>query len=68
LAAEAELQLETLPVRVVCEQCGAESAASVNRLLCGQCGDYHTRVVSGDELLLASVELEQIGNEASAEV
>lgn len=68
LAAEAELQLETLPVRVVCEQCGAESAARANRLLCGQCGDYHTRVVSGDELLLASVELEQIRNEASAEI
>jgi hydrogenase nickel incorporation protein HypA/HybF len=58
-AAGASLVLETLPVRVRCEQCGAESDALPNRLLCGQCGDYHTRLLSGDELLLASVELER---------
>lgn len=52
------LQLETLPIRVHCERCGAESDASANRLLCAACGDWHTRLVSGDELLLASVELE----------
>lgn len=57
-AADAALELESLPVRVRCEQCGAESEASPNRLLCGACGDYHTRLLSGDELLLVSVELE----------
>lgn len=57
-AADATLVLETLPVRVHCETCGADSAAAVNRLLCGACGDYRTRLISGDELLLASVELE----------
>lgn len=59
LAADAALELESLPVRVRCEQCGAESEASPNRLLCGACGDYHTRLLSGDELLLVSVELER---------
>ncbi len=58
-AAGAVLELESLPVRVRCEQCGAESDASPNRLLCGACGDYHTRLLSGDELLLVSVELER---------
>jgi hydrogenase nickel incorporation protein HypA/HybF len=29
----------------------------MNRLLCGACGDWHTQVISGDELLLESVEL-----------
>ena len=58
-AAGAVLDLESLPVRVRCEQCGAESDASPNRLLCGACGDYHTRLLSGDELLLVSVELER---------
>ncbi len=57
VAAEAELILEEQPVRVRCEQCGAESEVTANRLLCGNCGDYHTRLLSGDELLLASVEL-----------
>ncbi|MBI5041850.1 MAG: hydrogenase maturation nickel metallochaperone HypA [Gammaproteobacteria bacterium] len=58
-AANAELVLETLPIRVACESCGAESEATVNRLICGVCGDYHTRLLSGDELLLAQVELER---------
>jgi hydrogenase nickel incorporation protein HypA/HybF len=56
-ASGAVLEIEEVPLRVRCERCGAETAAAVNRLLCGACGDYHTRVVSGDELLLARVEL-----------
>ncbi|MBI5462730.1 MAG: hydrogenase maturation nickel metallochaperone HypA [Gammaproteobacteria bacterium] len=58
-AAHAELILETLPIRVACESCGAETNATANRLICGVCGDYHTRLLSGDELLLAQVELER---------
>ncbi len=57
VAAEARLIVERLPIRVHCEQCDAETDATPNRLLCGACGDWHTRLVSGDELLLASVEL-----------
>ncbi|MGD8378059.1 MAG: hydrogenase maturation nickel metallochaperone HypA [Gammaproteobacteria bacterium] len=56
--ASAELEIETVPVRVRCHRCGAETDAHVNRLLCGQCGDYHTDLVSGDELILQRVELE----------
>jgi hydrogenase nickel incorporation protein HypA/HybF len=57
VAANAELSIDTLPVRVECTQCGAESEATPNRLLCGQCGDFRTRLLSGDEMLLASIEL-----------
>ncbi len=57
IAENAELIIETLPVRVHCNRCGAETDAKVNRLLCGSCGDYHTRLISGDEMLLASLEL-----------
>ncbi|MDV3237719.1 MAG: hydrogenase maturation nickel metallochaperone HypA [Gammaproteobacteria bacterium] len=57
-AADAALILEALPIRIHCESCGADSDAAANRLLCGACGDYRTRLISGDELLLASVELE----------
>jgi len=59
VAEEAELCIETLPVRVRCDRCGEETDARPNRLLCGACGDYHTRLVSGDELILASVQLVQ---------
>lgn len=58
VAADADLVMEQLPVRVRCDSCGAESEATPNRLLCGACGDWHTQLVSGDELLLASVELD----------
>jgi len=58
IADDAELTIETQAVRVHCETCGEETEAAINRLLCGACGDYHTRLISGDELLLASVELE----------
>jgi hydrogenase nickel incorporation protein HypA/HybF len=57
VADEAELVIENLPVRVHCETCGSDTDATPNRLLCGACGDWHTRLVSGDEMLLASVEL-----------
>jgi hydrogenase nickel incorporation protein HypA/HybF len=57
IAENAELVTEIQPIRVACRTCGAETNASVNRLLCGACGDYHTRLLSGDEMILASVEL-----------
>ena len=57
VADRAELLIESLPIRIRCEQCGEESEASANRLLCGACGDWHTQLISGDEMLLASIEM-----------
>lgn len=57
LAENAALHIERLPVRVRCQQCGAESDVQPNCLVCGCCGDYRTQLLSGDEMLLASVEL-----------
>lgn len=59
LAADSTLVLERSALRVRCLQCGAESEAESSRLLCGACGDWRVRVLSGEELLLASVELER---------
>lgn len=58
VAGQAKLELMKAPIRVRCQTCGEESEASANRLLCGKCGDWHTQVISGDELILESVELE----------
>ena len=57
LAADADLVIETDSIIVSCTQCGAESTARPNRLLCAQCGDFRTRVISGDEMILQTVEL-----------
>ena len=57
VAEKAALIIESLPVRVRCQSCGAESETTPNRLLCGQCGDNQIQLLSGDEMLLASMEL-----------
>ncbi len=60
IAEQAELVIEYLPIRVKCNQCGSESDATPNKLVCKQCGDWRTTLISGDELLLMSVELERL--------
>ena len=57
IAEDADLIIEYLPVKVKCTQCGSESDALPNKLICKQCGDWRTTLVSGDEMMLMSVEL-----------
>jgi hydrogenase nickel incorporation protein HypA/HybF len=57
IAEHAVLDVETAPVVVRCRECGTETQATPNRLICGKCGGYRTRVISGDEMLLANLEL-----------
>jgi len=58
VANNATLHLQAMPIRVRCEECGAESEVAANRLTCTQCGDWRTNLISGDELLLQRVVLE----------
>ena len=59
VAQDAELVIEHLPIKVRRMQCGSESDALPNKLTCKQCGDWRTTLISGDELMLMSVELEK---------
>jgi hydrogenase nickel incorporation protein HypA/HybF len=59
VAEDAELIIQHLPVRVKCSQCGSESDALPNKLTCKQCGDWRTTLISGDEMMLMSMELEK---------
>jgi hydrogenase nickel incorporation protein HypA/HybF len=59
LPSSAALEIDSQPVRVRCLSCGAESDATPNKLVCRQCGDFRTQLISGDEMLLLSVELER---------
>jgi len=59
-AEHAELSLAVLEITVRCVDCGRESPAQPNRLLCGTCGGYRTQVLEGDELRLRAVELEVV--------
>jgi hydrogenase nickel incorporation protein HypA/HybF len=73
-SAAASLIIESAPVRVSCRGCGRQTHARANRLVCSDCGDWHTDLIGGDELLLASVDLisatviENAGNASSAGV
>ncbi|MGB5492147.1 MAG: hydrogenase maturation nickel metallochaperone HypA [Woeseiaceae bacterium] len=66
IAENAELVMETSPIVVRCSQCDVETTVAPNKLLCGSCGDFRTRVVSGDELTLMRVELDRSTDSAAA--
>ena len=53
-----QLEIEETNIRVRCRVCGAETMATPNRLICGACGDWHTDLLAGDELLLLRIEFE----------
>ena len=60
----ARLVIETSKVRVRCLPCGAESDATASNLLCRSCGSWRTQLLTGDELLLVSVELQRAQSSA----
>ncbi len=60
IAADAALVIQLIPLRVACAECGAETEAKPNKLICAACGNWQTRLISGDALLLMSVELERM--------
>ena len=64
IAEGARLVVENLPVRIKCTQCGNESDALPNKLVCKACGDWRTTLISGDELILMRVELETAAEQA----
>ena len=51
------LEIKEQAIEVECSKCGHTTAATPNRLVCATCGDWQTRLISGDEMLLESVEL-----------
>jgi hydrogenase nickel incorporation protein HypA/HybF len=57
IADGAELVIDAAPVVVQCNECGERTEAAPNRMLCGACNGYRVRTVSGNEMLLESVEL-----------
>lgn len=58
LAENAELQINALPIRIECPQCGEKSEARAGNLSCPHCGNWRTNLLSGDEMLLRRVEMD----------
>ena len=61
VAEHAQLIVESVPVKVRCRTCRAETEVVPNRLLCGACQDWQVDVTAGDEMLLQRVEIEADG-------
>jgi hydrogenase nickel incorporation protein HypA/HybF len=56
------LEIEHVPVVVECHDCGASTTLEeVLVLTCGDCGSARTVVVSGEELMVTSVDLAETG-------
>lgn len=58
VADQAEMMTEIVPPLVRCLACGAESEVTPSNLRCPACGSSDTRLIRGEELILARVELE----------
>jgi hydrogenase nickel incorporation protein HypA/HybF len=57
-AAEASIEMQETPAVLRCGQCGAESELDLPPFNCRHCGASDVEVISGDEVLVDSVELE----------
>jgi len=57
VAERAELIIQQSAVIVSCSQCNTQAEVAANRLLCPACGSADTLLLSGDEMILASVAL-----------
>lgn len=62
VAENAQLICERLPVRIRCSICRHENEAPANKLICEACGSWQTQLLSGDEMILTSIELEKEDN------
>ena len=58
MAQNAILETHSLPIRIRCNLCNNENEAAMNKLLCSACGAWQTTLISGDEMLLRTIELE----------
>jgi hydrogenase nickel incorporation protein HypA/HybF len=59
----AELEMELVPAAGLCRDCGAETALSPFPLSCARCGGMNVEVTAGEELVVDSLELEELAED-----
>jgi hydrogenase nickel incorporation protein HypA/HybF len=52
-----ELVIEQIPAVVECTECGQETTLDMPILVCGSCGSFEVKLLSGEEFLVVSMEL-----------
>lgn len=58
IAAEARLEFQEIAARVRCNACGSETTVDPDAFFCAQCGGHDVTVISGEELWVEELELE----------
>ncbi len=54
----AGLEIDEIPVKVRCENCGAESDVEIPVLICKNCESRNVSIISGRDFMLVSMEVE----------
>ncbi len=67
VAAGAVLVIEDVPIRIRCAACNAESVLDDPIYVCPLCGSGNVTALSGDELILKSLDIENGRNPGSPE-
>jgi hydrogenase nickel incorporation protein HypA/HybF len=67
ISAEAELEIEEIPIRLRCRSCGSEFAADPDDLSCPLCESLDQEMLSGRELELQSIKGEKPDEDGSEE-
>ncbi|MBF0189329.1 MAG: hydrogenase maturation nickel metallochaperone HypA [Magnetococcales bacterium] len=58
VAQQADLEVVAIPVTVHCPACDSDHEVAANDLRCPVCGEWQTRLVSGDEMTLRTMDVE----------
>ena len=58
LTAEAALEIEKVPVRILCHSCEEEFPSDGHGVTCPSCGGFDTTLLQGEELEIADMEIE----------
>lgn len=60
VAEDAKIEIETIPARIRCRSCGAETEMNINNLLfaCGKCDSKAIQLISGREFRITYLEVE----------
>lgn len=58
IASDAIMEVQKIAIRVKCLDCGCEFTPTISNFLCQKCDSLNTKLISGDELLLLSLEIE----------
>lgn len=58
IASEAVMEIQRIALKAECLDCGCSFTPTMSNFLCQKCGSLNTKLISGDELLLLSLEIE----------